>query len=1045
MREATIHGLLSARAADHPDRLAVEDGAQRLTYAELERRSDRMAARLRESGIGPGRRVAVCLERSVTTVVSLLAVLKSGGAYVALDPAHPAARSRHVLDDVRPAMVLASRHTLGLLPSGGPRIVPVERLAAREAAPGPAPEPVDPRELAYVVYTSGSTGRPKGVMAEHRTVVGFMTGIGERLGLGPGTRFLQFSPITFDSSVVDIHAVLAAGGTIVMPTAISDLAGQALVRFMRDWRITAALLPPALLAELAEDPPLPDLRTLAYLGETCPPHAAARWSRGRRLVNVYGPAEATVAATAANRTADDRPPPIGRPLPGYELHVLGPDLRPVPDGEPGELHIGGDCLARGYLGLPALTATRFHADPFSDRPGARLYRTGDRVRRLPDGDLDFIGRADDRLDLRGHRIELGEVEAALAAQPGVRACAVVVRGTGADATLTGFVTGSPVGDRELAAGMAALLPAYMVPTAFVRLAALPVNAHGKVERAVLRGWCADGCDGRPFVAPEPGAQSELAWIWREVLGTGRIGADRTFRSLGANSLQAVRALVRIRERFGVAMTAGELLGSGSLADLADLLTADAGRERTALPPIRPTGGAGSFPASAHQRRVWALAATGPAAGAACNEASALLLRGPLDPAALRAALGDLTLRHEALRCALRPDGQDLRVHVADRAAVELPVEDLTRAADPRAAARRRIAALAAEPFDLAGPPPLRAALWRTGPQEHLFALVTHQGFTDGLSLDVIDRDLARYYAARLAGADPRPRPAPVSQRDHTAWQREIARHPATAAGLARWRELLAGAPAAVELPADLPRPPAFSHRGARVQRSAGPRLRRAVEELARAEGSTPYVVCLTAMGILLARLTGRRDVLIGSPAAGRPDRDAEDAVGFFANTVVMRVRLEDEQPVRAVLAATGAFVREALQHQYASLDDVVRTLGDPPGGGERPPFQAVLDHRGALRPHACLAGTEAVPLLVDNGTAAADLAIEVHETADDLVLVAVYGTDVFRAGTARRLLARYAGILHAVTAAPHEPVAVLLAAADPPAPAEERDRAAATW
>ncbi|MEU4796544.1 amino acid adenylation domain-containing protein [Streptomyces sp. NPDC023327] len=1035
MSHSTIHGLIAARAASQPDLPAVEYGTERLDFRELERRSDAVARRLRARGVGPGVFVAVALERSAVMVVTLLGILKAGGSYVALDPAHPEARLRWILKDVAPRLAVASRALQDAVPVTENPLLVAEELAGPTgpdepvrdtagtppaAAPADAALPEgDPDRLAFITYTSGTTGRPKGVMAVHDSIAYFMGMITPYLALGPGTRFLQFYPLTWETQALDIYAVLAAGGTVIIPPAGTETAGPGLVEFLRDSRVTGAMLPPALLAELTEEPPLPDLHTLAYIGERCQPQAAERWGSGRRLVNLYGPTEVTVAASASDERPPGDAPPIGKALPGRELHVLDARMRPVADGQPGELYVGGRGLARGYWGLPELTERQFPPDPFSDRPGARLYRTGDRVRYLPDGNLDFLGRVDDQLNVRGQRVERGEIEAVMAAHPGVHSCAVVVQGEGPDARLVGFVVGSPGVEKELADRLAEELPPVMVPSFLVPLERLPLNQHGKLDLAALRAHRPEGSGSRTaHSAPRPGAQAELARIWEDVLGVSGIGTGDGFRALGGTSLQAIRVQNRVREHFGIALTVRELLGAGTLAELARLLTGD-GAERPALPPLTrtDTGTGASHPASLHQRRLWAQTRMRRAASIAYNETSALHVSGTLDLPALRRAVQDLADRHEAFRSSLHLDGADLRVDVAPQVTVALAEEDLTGAADPLAEATSRVTELGARPFELERAPLLRAALLTVGAEERVLVLVTHHTVADGLSQDVLDRDLSECYAARRAGLEPAPRPqGALRPRDHALWQRATAGHPVLAVGLDHWRSVLDGAPTETHLPTVGPRPTSFSHLGGRVNHRTGPELRRAVEQLAKEAGTTPYAVCLLALALLVSRRTGRRDVVIGSPFSGRPSQEAEDVIGFFTNTVAMRVTLDGAADPLGLLGAVDEQIQEGLEHQYVAFNDVVRAVGARAGASGQPLVQVVLAYQGPLRPRAALAGARVVPWLVDNGTAKADLTVEINEVGDELVVVLPYSADVMDLPTARSTLTEYVDLLRELTA-----------------------------
>ncbi|MEW2632763.1 amino acid adenylation domain-containing protein [Streptomyces sp. NPDC048389] len=1019
MSQSTIHGLIAARARSNPGLPAVEYGAERLDFRDLERRSDAAARRLSAHGVAPGVFVAVSLERSAALVVTLLGILKAGGSYVALDPVYPEARLRWILEDIAPRVAVASRAMRDAVPATG-----IPLLIAEELAEEPAEEPADatpptgdPDRLAFITYTSGTTGRPKGVMHVHDSMAYFMEMIAPYLVLGPGTRFLQFYPLTWETQALDIYAVLAAGGTVVIPPAGTETAGPGLVEFLRDARVTGAMLPPALLAELTEDPPLPALHTLAYIGERCQPPTAERWGTGRRLVNLYGPTEVTVAASASDERPPGDAPPIGKALPGRELHVLDERMRPVAEGEPGELYVGGRGLARGYWKLPELTERQFPPDPFSGRPGARLYRTGDRVRHLPDGNLDFLGRVDGQLNVRGQRVERGEIEAVMAAHPDVHSCAVVVQGEGPDALLVGFVVGAPGVEKELADRLAEELPPVMVPSFLVRLERLPLNQHGKVDLAALRAHRPQGAGSRAAgEAPRPGAEAALARIWEDVLGVEGIGTSDGFRALGGTSLQAIRVQNRVREHFGIPLTVRELLGTGTLAELARIL-ADGATGRAALPPLTRTGTGPSHPASLHQRRLWTQARMKQAASVAYNETSALHVTGPVDLSALRRAVQDLADRHEAFRSSLHLDGADLRVDVAPRVTVELSEEDLTGSADPLAEARRRVAELGAVPFDLERAPLLAATLLGLGDEERVLVLVTHHTVADGLSQDVLDLDLAECYAARRAGREPAPRPANVLRpRDHALWQRATAGHPVLAAGLDHWRSVLYGAPTETALPTVAARPASFSHLGGRINHETGAELRSALERLAKDEGITPYAVCLLALALLVSRRTGQRDVLIGSPFSGRPSQEAEDVIGFFTNTVVMRVTLDGASDPLPLLRTVDERIQDGLEHQYVAFNDVVRAVGARAGASGQPLVQVVLAYQGPLRPRAALDGARVVPWLVDNGTAKADLTVEINEVGDELVLVLLYSADVMNLPTAERTLAEYVDILRALTA-----------------------------
>jgi len=510
--------LFQQQAARTPQAVAVECGELRLTYAQLDARSTEIATRLTRLGARPGTLCGLLLDRSAERIVALLGILKTGAGYVPLDHEHPAERLATILRDCRPAAVLTRKGLRDRLPDGDAPVVEVDDNAV--PVPGPPPLRAHPRDLAYVIHTSGSTGRPKGVMVEHQAVVSFLTGIRDRLDLGPGVRMLQFAGITFDATICEIFGPLVNGGTVVVPPPDADTVGPGLLDFLRTARVTTALLPPSLLSVLPDDPPLPALNTLLVGGEVVSSAVFARWGRRRRFLVGYGPTETTLIACTGDRMLDDRPPAIGRPLPGVEIYVLDEAMSPVAPGVTGEIWIGGSNLGRGYLGAPALTADAFRPHPFTDRPGARFYRTGDLGRWLPSGELEFLGRADGQLKIRGHRVELGEVEQALSALPGVQDGAVVPHGSGADLKLVAFAAGVALDPAALARGLAARLPRPMLPALIVPLDKMPVASHGgKVDRGRLRELAETALLGAASAQlPTDPRERRMAELWADALG-----------------------------------------------------------------------------------------------------------------------------------------------------------------------------------------------------------------------------------------------------------------------------------------------------------------------------------------------------------------------------------------------------------------------------------------------------------------------------------------------------------------------------------------------
>ncbi|SEP95162.1 amino acid adenylation domain-containing protein [Lentzea albida] len=1011
--EATIPALLQRQARIRPTSVALELGDERVTHAELDDRAERLARRLVDRGVRPGDLVGICLPREPSVVVAMLGVLKAGAAYVPLDPAHPPQRIADLLADARPSIVVSDERWRKSLPATG--YVLIDGSSPDDAPAVGLPE-VSPRDLAYVIFTSGSTGRPKGVLVEHRGVTNLMRAIRAPYDLGPDTRILQFAATTFDASVLEILPALAAGGTVVFVPADVAAAGPELLDFLRERRITSAHLPPSLLAELPEHD-LPELTHLYTGAEACSADAAARWSRGRqRFVHCYGPTEASVLASVSTTTTPGKPPPIGRPLAGVEILVLDGGGEPVPVGVVGEIHIGGAGVARGYLGRSDLTAERFVPHPLTGAADAPMYRTGDLGRWNADGELEFAGRLDGQVKVRGHRVEPGEVETVVTAAPGVRSCAVVAQGEGSSGRLVAFVVlDEGVGVTEVRDHVAARLPAYLVPSVFVPVAALPTTVHHKVDRAALRCWqVTDRPEHLPYTPAEPGTESALAEIWAEVLAIRPVGRFDDLIGLGGTSLQAVAVAARTAQRCGgTRVPVGLLLGRSTLAEVAAVVAA-----LPSVPdPVRVTTTSTVSPA---QQRIWFVCQFGAVAGVAYNEPAALRVVGELDTAALRAAVNDVVTRHPSLRTVFSLRGGELRASAVDRVDVLVPVveaADWTAALD---AAR----AVAATPFDLATGPLVRASVFRTSPQEHLVLLVQHHLVCDGVSIDVIDRDLATAYAARVAGRKPSWGPAPstagyldwLAGRDRSTTDRETA----------EWLAVLDGAPTAVDLPTDRPRPARASHRGGKVSRPVPVESWRAAQVLARSAHVTPYVVHLAAFGLVLSELTGQRDFLVGSSSAGRPTPETEQVVGFFANTMVLRLRVDPDTSVREFLAVTARMAAAALDHQYVPFEQLVAGLVTDRDPSRPPLIQTFFAYHGAQRTRAAFAGTTVTPVLVDRGAAKLELVVEVEETSTGPTVTAEFASDLFDEATVIGWLDRYLDRLARLVGDPAGPTTDLL-------------------
>ena len=1039
-RHTPLGELFTGWVTRDPDAPAVTDGGSTWSYGELARRAGRLATHLAARGAGPERTVALVLPRSMELIAAELAVALTGAAFLPVDPGYPAERRALMLADAGPAVVLDDLDRVRALLDGG----------GQDA--DPLPNRALPDHAAYVIFTSGSTGTPKGVTVTHRGIAGFATAAAERYAAGPGDRVLQFSSPSFDASVLELCVSVLSGALLVVPPQGPWL-GEELAAVLDEHRITHALIPPAALATLP-DPAriggLPFLRTLIVGAEACPAALVDRWAPGRRMINSYGPTEATIVATwTGPLTAGSGTPGIGGPLPCTEAHVLDATLRPVSPGTEGELYVGGDGLARGYLGRPGLTAARFVAHPFGP-PGARLYRTGDRVRQRADGELEFLGRADRQVKVRGFRIEPGEIEAALIHDPDVREAVVVVRDEEpARGRLVGYVTPADPARRpepaRLRAALAAALPAHMVPSAVVVLDALPLTPQHKIDLRALPA--PGGARTEEHVEPRTDDERTLAAIWADVLGVDSVGVTDDFFDLGGDSILAARTLTRIREALGARLSLRDVFTARTVATLAPLAA-----ERSAAAPPEPIPAAPRgepVPLSSAQRRLWFLDdLTG--GGTEYNTGVALRLRGPLDTPALERALHGLAARHDSLRTTFATvDGQGVQL-VAAEAVLPLRTADVGHLpADRREqAVERLLTEELRRPHDLTTGPLTRALLVRRAPEDHVLLLAQHHIVTDGWSVGVLTRDLAALYRAEASGEpDGLPRPG-VQYPDFALWERERRTADADADDLAYWKRHLAGLQQ-LELPTDRPRPAVRTTAGAAHRQDIPRPLVDRLRQLASGRGTTVFTVFAAAAAVLFSRYSGQRDVAFGTVTNGRDRRELEDVTGFFANTVVLRGEVDDAVTVDRFVETMRATVLDAFAHDGVPFDRVVEELAPSRDPGRTPLVQVLVVQQAAPARPAPAAGVRVEEHPLPRPAARFDLVLEFAPRADGgCELTVEYNTDLFEAATVARMCGQLHRLLDGMTDSPHRTLAelpllsdeelrTLLDSWNPPTPAED--------
>ncbi len=1035
-----IHERFAEVAESRPDTVALATENAALTYGELDRRSNRLAHCLRRLGTGAESSVGICLERSLEMVLAVLAVIKAGGAYLPLDPTHPAERLAFQLADGAVSVVVTEERWRDRLPDpipGGVRLLCLDRDRA-----GIAAEPITAvasrtlsESLACVMYTSGSTGRPKGVGIPHRGVMRLVLGA-EFTSFGPDEVFLQLAPLAFDASTLEIWGALLHGSRLVVSPpglpSLAELRGVLERQGVSFAWLTAGLFHQVVETDLSA---LQGLRHVMSGGDVLSPSHVARAVRGlpgMRLTNGYGPTESATFTTCfevENPLAPGVSIPIGRPIANTAVYLLDAWLEPVPQGAAGELCVGGDGLARGYLKRPALSAERFVPSPVGR--GERLYRTGDLARRSSDGNLQFLGRTDDQIKIRGFRVEPGETEAALARHPEVAAAAVVVREDGfGERRLVAYVVpreGASPPLEELRVFLKSRLLEAQVPSSWVLLDSLPLNANAKVDRRHLPApdW---GAVTTAYVAPRTATEERIAEIWGNVLGRERVGVEDDFFFLGGHSLLATQLLSRLQASLGVELTLRQLFERPTVSGLAALAEAAISVEGAATgqaPPLVRASADEERVLSFSQERLWFLDQLEPGQ-ATYNVAAAVALRGTLGAAALAAlaaSLGEIVRRHETLRTRFVLAAGQPRPVVEEPATAVLPVVDLE--ALPGGLGERLSGSLAGEearrPFDLARGPVVRATLLRLARDEHRLLFTLHHIACDGWSLGVLVSELSALYGA-FSRRQPSPLPElPLQYSDYALWQRRWLTESVLEAQLSYWRQRLAGAPQLLTLPTDRPRPVVRSGQGGAVEVMVPATLRAGLGELAGGRRATLFMALLAGFHVLLSRYSGQRDLLVGSPVANRTRVETEGLIGFFVNTLVLRGEIAPEASFAGFLTQVRTSALEAYAHQDLPFERLVLDLVSERSGGVPPLVQVLLAVEGRPRGEAALPTMPGLTLDVlrpETGTAKLDLSLDLRESGGELVGRLEYSRELFDGATIERLYGHFLVLLAVAASKP---------------------------
>jgi amino acid adenylation domain-containing protein len=1059
-KDKCIHDLFEEQVERTPEAIAIEFKDLQITYQELDQRANQLAHYLITLGIGPEKLVGICLERSVEMVVGLLGILKAGGAYLPLDPAYPEERLRFMMEDSQVSVLLTQQKLIqdqewtidadDARPSSfepGLQIVCLDRDRAtieQQCSDNPSPN-IGSQNLAYVIYTSGSTGIPKGVQIEHRSVVNCLVSIEKQIKLKPQDAWLAVTTICFDIATLELFLPLITGAKVILTNTEESGDATRLIDRIKTSQPSFMQATPSMWQLLFETGwQCPAGFTILSGGEALTRGLADRFLDGADSVwNLYGPTESTIWSTITRVTANQRSVLIGRPIGNTQVYILDPNLQPVPIGVPGELYIGGDGLARGYLNRPELTAEKFVRNSFNDDPHLRLYRTGDLAKYRADGNIEFLGRCDNQVKIRGHRIELGEIESVLMQHAAVKHAIVVPFDEVASnsdnpkseienpKSLVAYVVGSnePTPTvAELRGFLQERVPEFMIPSVFMFLDVLPLMPNGKIDRDALPS--PDGA--RPqldpaFVEPRTEIEELVAQIWCELLKRDRIGVYDNFFELGGHSLLATRAVARLQNNFQVDLPLRKLFELPTVAGLAEyidkLRRSSAG---TSIMPIVRANRHQALPLSFSQRRLWYLQKVDPNLSA-YNIPAAFRIRGDLDSSALEQALNDLIARHEILRsCVKEVDGKPLQ-EIAPDLRIRLPVTELTDLSNEQAEtqANHLFHADVRQLYDLSNAPLLRARLIKLAADDHVFILNFHHIIADGSSLAIFYRELEQFYDGAHQGKKASLPPLSIQYPDFSAWQQEWLQSDAFEIQIAYWKHQLADLPAPVELPKDFDRPVLLSYRGARLTRQLSEQSTDLLKTFSRQHSTTLFMTLFATFTILLSRITGQEDIIVGSTIAGRSRAETEGLIGFFINALPLRLDVSGDPTFSTLLQRVREVCLDAYAHQEMPFEKLVEELRPPRDSGHNPIFDNLFNVADISERTLALPGCDIVKLPLPAPGAKFDIVLHAPEIDGRIELVVVYNASLFRGDPIALLLEQWATLLEQIIRTAEVPISAL--------------------
>ena len=1031
-KDKTIARMFEEQAERSPEAIAVDYNDQTLTFRELNQKANQLARLLRQKGVQPETFTAIFLPRSLDTVVAALAVLKAGGAYLPIDTEYPEERVKYMLHDSQVKLVITDDTLAQRFSEESLEVIALPQAYKEIEAFSSEnlPQSAQPENAAFMIYTSGSTGAPKGVMLHHRGAANFFQNMAHDFDIKPGKVMLQLASFGFDAATSEIFSALLAGGKVQMIDKEVLLSTEKLLEFIQRKKVTTATIPPSLLTLLPEDRLA--LETVISVGDACTWELARRFMHKVRFFNGYGPTEGTIGAVwgpvTEDRSNETTTVPIGRPNSNVKIYLLDEHLHPVPIGVPGELHIGGAGVARGYFNRPDLTAEKFIPDPFGNQPGARMYKTGDLARWLPDGQIEFIGRVDFQVKIRGFRIELGEIEAQLLTHPQVKDAVVAARGqTAGEKKIFAYLLtedGQEIDPQAMRDFLKKRLPDYMVPSAFVVLDKFPLTPNGKVDRKALPDPEQKDMATERYVAPRTPEEELLVSIWEDILKTDHIGIEHNFFDLGGHSLLATQLVSRVRDAFDVELPLKDVFAAPTIRLMAERIKALSGQQNEhKAPPIQKADRTQRLPLSFAQQRLWFMDQLQPDSPF-YNIPGAVRLIGKLNTEALEKSLSEVVRRHETLRTTFDDENGKPFVVIHEPQPVKLPITDLS--ALPEAEKSAKLKELTLEenrkPFNLKQGPLFRGRLIKLNDEEHVVLFTMHHIISDGWSMGIFMKEIAQAYAAFAQNQTPHLPELDIQYVDYAAWQQEWLQGEVLENELNFWKETLGMDPPVLELPFDRPRPPVQTFNGKTISMKLDADLTARLKRLSQEQGATLFMTLLAAFQTLLHRYSGQDEILVGSPIANRNRSEVENLIGFFVNNIVLKSDFYDNPEFSDLLRRVRENTLNAYAHQDVPFEQIVDALVTKREMSHSPLFQVMFVMQNLPQSKFELPGLTMRSAEEEAGTAKFDLSLVVTEAPDYLKFDFEFNTDLFDESTIVRMQRHLTNLLQAVTEDPDRPV-----------------------